>query len=142
MAILRRIANLFYRSKLDQEIDAELKSHIDMRTEDNIAAGMPPEQARRDALLRFGNRAKLRERVAAADAEMILDSIARDLRYAMRQLRRSPGFALTAVLTLALGIAANVVVFGVLASLVLNVIDVPQPAGLYNIVQKQQGDDN
>lgn len=142
MSILRRIANLFYRSKLDREIDAELGSHIEMRTEDNIAAGMPPEQARRNALLRFGNRAKLRERVAAADAEMILDSIARDLRYAVRQLRRSPGFTITAVLTLTLAIGANVVAFGVLKALVLQPLDVPQPGGLYNVVHKDPGYDN
>jgi MacB-like periplasmic core domain len=139
MSILRRIANQFYRSKLEQEIDAELRSHIEMRTADNIAAGMPPEQARRDALLRFGNRARLRERVAAVDAEMILDSVGRDIRYAARQLRRSPGFTATAVLTLALGIGANVVVFGVLNARVLSLVDVPQPAGLYNVVQKPHG---
>lgn len=142
MSIVRRIANLFYRSKLDQEIDAELGSHIEMRTADNVAAGMAPEQARRDALLRFGNRAKLRERVAAADAEMILDTLARDMRYTARQLRRSPGFTITAVLTLALGIGANVVAFGVLNALILRLVDVPQPAGLYNVVQKQQGQEN
>ena len=142
MAILRRIANLFYRSKLDREIDAELGSHIEMRTADNIAAGMPPEQARRDALLRFGNRGKLRERVAAADAEMILDALGRDIRYAARQLRRSPGFAITAVLTLALGIGANVVAFGVLNAMILRLVDVPQPTGLYNVVQKPHGYEN
>ncbi len=142
MSIVRRIANLFHRSKLDQEIDAELRSHIEMRTADNIAAGMPPEQARRDALLRFGNRAVLMERVAAMDAEMILDAVARDLRYAERQLRRSPGFTITAVLTLAVGIGANVVAFGVLNALILRLVDVPQPVGLYNLVQKPHGYEN
>ena len=60
MSILRRIANLFHRSELDQDIDAELRSHIEMRTADNIAAGLSPEQARRDAVLRFGSRSRHR----------------------------------------------------------------------------------
>jgi hypothetical protein len=63
MSILRRISNLFSRPKLQQEIDAELRSHIDMRIEDNIAAGMSPGEARRDALQRFGNPTSINERV-------------------------------------------------------------------------------
>ena len=55
MSRLRRISNLFSRSKVDGEIDAELKAHIEMRTEDNIASGMSPAEAHRDAMLRFGN---------------------------------------------------------------------------------------
>src|SRR5690348_13879690 len=142
MAIIRRITNLFHRAKLDEEIEAELRSHIEMRTADNIAAGMPPEEARRQAVLRFGSRAAMKERVIAAAAQMFVDSLWRDLHYAARQLRRSPGFAVTAILTLALGIGANVVVFGVLNSLVLKSIDVPRSQRLYNIAQKRQGDDN
>ncbi|HXW56107.1 MAG TPA: ABC transporter permease [Candidatus Cybelea sp.] len=142
MSIVRRIANAFHRSKLDQEIDAELRSHIEMRTADNIAAGMPPDEARREALLRFGNRALVRERVASMDAEVILDAVARDLRYTMRQLRRAPGFTVTAVLTLALGVGANVVVFGVLNAVILRLVDVPQAAGLYNVVQRPHGYEN
>ena len=114
MSLLRRLSNLFTRKKLDQEIDAELRSHIEMRVEDNIAAGMSKEKAYRDAVLRFGSRAVMKERVTGADAALILDGIARDIRYAIRRSFRGPAFALTAILTLALGIGANVVVFGVL----------------------------
>jgi predicted permease len=142
MSTLRRVLNAFSRPKLDEEINAELLSHIEMRTADNIAAGMSPEEARRDAILRFGNRGALKERVAAADAQMFFDSLWRDLHYTARQLRRSPVFAITAVLTLALGIGANIVVFGVLNVLVLRPLDVPQPARLYNVVQQAPGDDN
>jgi predicted permease len=142
MPILRRFLNAFSRSKLEQDIDAEIRSHVEMRIADNIAAGMSPEEARRDALIRFGNRTLMRERVTAVDAEMTFHAVGRELRYAGRHLRRSPAFTFTALLTLTLGIGANVVVFSVLNALVLKPLDVPQPSGLYTVVQKPQGYDN
>src|SRR5437764_2045672 len=142
MSIFRRLANTFSRSELHQEIDAEIQSHVEMRIADNIAAGMSPEEARRDALIRFGNRTVMRERMTAMDAATAFDAFGRDLRYAARQLRRSPAFTATALVTLILGIGANVVVFSVLNALVLRPLDVPQPTGLYNVVHKQQGYDN
>ena len=142
MSIFRRIVNTFFRSKLHQEIDAEMQSHVEMRIADNIAAGMSPEEARRDALLRFGSRVVMRERITAADAATIFDAFGRDLRYAARQLRRSPAFSATALITLILGIGANVIVFSVLNALILRPLDVPRPNGLYNVVHKQQGYDN
>jgi len=139
MALLRRISNLFRRVPLDRDIDAELQSHIDLRTDENIARGMSPEDARRDAILRFGNPTSTRERVTAADTTLGLANLTRDVRYALRQLRRSPGFALTAILTLALGIGANVVVFGVLNALILQPLQIPGANHLFEIVQKEQG---
>jgi len=68
MFIFRRLVNTFSRSKLHEEIDAEIQSHVEMRMADNIAAGMSPEEARRDALIRFGSRVVMRERITAADA--------------------------------------------------------------------------
>lgn len=114
MAAFRRIANLFRRSQVDREIDAELQSHIDLRIGDNIAAGMSPEDARRDALLRFGNCTSTKEGVTATDTALALGGIWRNVRYALRQLRRSPGFAITAVLALALGIGPNVAIFSII----------------------------
>ncbi|PYT97235.1 MAG: hypothetical protein DMG38_20680 [Acidobacteria bacterium] len=142
MWLFRRIVNAFRRSKLEQDIDRELESHVEMRRADNIAAGMSPDQACRDARIRFGNRTLTRERVTAVDAELVFDSFARELRYAARQLRRSSAFALTALLTLSLGIGANVVVFSVLNALLLRPLDVPQPFGLYNVAHKSPGYDN
>ncbi len=139
---LRRSANLFRQSRVDREIDAELKAHIEMRVEDNLAAGMPPEEARRDALLRFGNASVMRERTTDADTSPLVAGIGRDIHYAFRQLRHSPGFALTAILTLALGIGANVVVLSVLNALILRPLDLPHAERMYTIVHKNRGDDN
>src|SRR5215469_8922931 len=139
MALFRRIRNLFRRSAVDCEIAAELDGHIQMRIESNIAGGMSPEEARRDALLRFGNSTSTKERVAASDTTLSLAAIARDLRYAFRQLRRSPGFALTAILTLALGIGANVVVFGVLNAIILRPLDLPHVDRLVQVEQQHPG---
>ncbi|MEA2262630.1 MAG: hypothetical protein QOJ51_5455 [Acidobacteriaceae bacterium] len=142
MSRLRRLSNLFTRRKLDQEIDAELRSHIEMRIDDNIAAGMSKEEAYRDAVVRFGSRALMKERVTSADAALIFDGIARDTRHAIRRSFRSPAFALTAIVTLALGIGANVVVFGVLNSLILHPINVAESDQLFSVVQKSHGDDS
>ena len=142
MAILRRFANLFRRSRVDRDINAELQAHLDLRMDANIAAGMSLEDARRDALLRFGNPTITRERVAASDAPLSLADLGRDLRYAGRQLRHSPGFALTAILTLALGIGANVVVFGVLNAMILRPLNVGGADRLLQLAGQRQGDDN
>src|SRR5215469_18169533 len=142
MSVFRRLVNTFSRAKLHQEIDAEIQSHVEMRTADNIAAGMSPAEARRRALICFGSRVEMRERITAADAATAFDAVWRDLRHAARQLQRSPAFTATAVLTLVLGIGANVVVFSVLHALVLRPLDVPQPAALYNVVHKTSGNDN
>jgi predicted permease len=119
------------------EIDAELQSHIALRIDDNLAQGMSPHEARRDALLRFGNSTIVKERVVAADAALALESAARDIRYALRQLQRSPAFAITAMVTLALGIGANIVVFGVLNAVLLQPLAVSDPSNLYQLRHKQ-----
>ncbi len=140
MGAFRRVANLFRRSRINDEIAAELEAHMALRMEDNIARGMSPEDARREARLLFGNPTATRERVTAADASLGLDNLARDIRYAARQLRRSPGFALTAILTLAVGIGANVVVFGVLDAILLQPLRVPGAERLFQIEQAHAGD--
>jgi putative ABC transport system permease protein len=120
MPLFRRIANLLRRSEVDREIDAELRSHLEMRVEDNIAAGMTREAAERDARLRFGNPVVARERVAGADAALGLDRVWSDLRYALRQMRKSPKFAAVAVMTLALGIGATATVYSVVHAVLID----------------------
>jgi predicted permease len=134
MSITRRISNLFSRSSLGQEIRDELRAHLDMRIEDNITAGMSPSDARRDALIRFGNPHVTGERVMAADAALTLETIGMDLRYAFRRLAKSPGFALTAVLTLALGIGATTAIISAAYALLLRSLpfrDADRIIGIY-----------
>jgi predicted permease len=139
MAVFRRFVNLFRLSSIDHDIDAELQAHIAMRIDASIAAGMSPAEARRQALLQFGNPTMTKERVTASDTTLSFAELGRDIRYAARQLRRSPGFALTAILTLALGIGANVVVFGVLNALILRPLDLPHVEQLVQIEQQHPG---
>ena len=133
MSLFRRVSNLFRRSRLDREIETELQSHIEMRIEENLGAGMSPVQARQDALARFGNPAVTKEHVASADVALVLGSVWDDTRFALRQLRKSPGFAATTVLTLAIGIGANLAIFQLLYGVLFAHLPVKQPAELYSL---------
>src|SRR5262245_24760245 len=101
--------------------------------DENIARGRSPEEARRAALRKFGNAALVREAVHERNTLRLLDSMVRDLRYAARQLRRSPGFALTALLSLGLGIGANAAVFQLLDAVRLRELPVARPEEIVEV---------
>jgi predicted permease len=145
MAAIRRVTNLFRRSRLDSEIAAEIRAHIDLRTDDNIARGMPPAEAQREALLRFGNPTATRERVTAADSILSVESLGRDLRLSLRQLRSAPGFTVTAILTLAIGIGGATAAYSVVEAVLLRPLPFDQPERLVRLHegvehQFEQGD--
>src|SRR6202789_3458101 len=133
MGIFRRIWALGKRSKLDREIEDELRDHLQMRTNANIAKGMSPEQAARAARLRFGNPDVLKEHIEAEDAALSLESLLRDVRYALRGFTRSPGFTAVAILTLALGIGANTAIFQLLDAVGLRSLPIQKPQELVEL---------
>jgi len=133
MKLLRRIVALFRRSSIDREIDEELQAHIAMRAEDNVAAGMSPDAAARDARLRFGNPTVVRERTEHVDFALGIDSVWRDIRYAIRGYRNAPIFAIVAITTLALGIGANTAIFQLLNEVRLRSLPVANPEELVDI---------
>jgi predicted permease len=127
------IPSIFRRRALYDDLSEEIRLHIQERTEQLIREGVSPEQAGRQARIAFGNRDLLEERSREVWQWPTLESIWADVRFALRQSRRSPGFTLAAVLTLALAIGANAVVFGVLNALILRPLNVPHPQSLYAI---------
>jgi predicted permease len=127
MGLLRRIVTLGRRSRMEREIEAELREHRQMCIDDNIAEGMSREEAEREARLRFGSPAATRERVSAEDAALGLESFWRDVRMSFRSFVKSPGFAIVVVATLALGIGANTAIFELLDAVRLRTLPVAKP---------------
>ena len=111
MSWFSRLCRKLQRDRLEKDLDEELRSHLEMCAADNLAAGMTPEEAVRDARRRFGNVTLLKEDTRAIEIIGWLDTAARDVQYAVRLLRKSPGFTLASILTLALGVIGTTLVF-------------------------------
>ena len=129
--------NIFRRRKLYDDLSEEMRLHLEEREEQLMREGIGPEQAALQARRAFGNRTLLEERSREVWLWPMLESIVADARLALRQLRKSPGFTIAAVSTLALAIGANAVVFSVLNALVLRPVNVPNSQNLY-MVQRFQ----
>ncbi|HEY6214949.1 MAG TPA: permease prefix domain 1-containing protein, partial [Vicinamibacterales bacterium] len=119
--------------RIDDEIDEELRSHVQLRADDLVNSGMDRAAAERQARIEFGGHLRFKEETREAAGIAFLDTLMQDLRYSARVLVKAPGFAVTAVATLALGIAANAIVFSVFNAFILRPLDVPQSETLYQL---------
>ncbi len=124
------VKSLFLKKKLEAQLSEEVRTHVEMATEANVAAGMSPEEARYAALREFGNVAGIKEQTRDERGWVWLENLVRDMRFSFRSLRRSPGFSLAVFLTLVLCLGPNTAVLSALYTLVLKPLPFRDPAQL------------
>jgi predicted permease len=139
-SLLSGISALFHRSRIDEEMEEELRAHIQDRASDLERSGLPRAEAERRARLEFGGYQKFKEEIREAQGMHFLESLIQDLRFGLRILLKSPGFTAVSVLTLALGIGANTAIFTMANGLMLHTLPVHDPRQLVELLHHYPGE--
>jgi macrolide transport system ATP-binding/permease protein len=134
-AWLNRLTGLFSNQRREQEFAAELEGHMQLHIDENIRSGMTPETARRDAILKLGGLEPTRQAYRERGTVPFFETLLQDLRFAFRQLSKNPGFTLTAILMLTLGIAASVAIFAFVDAALLQPLPYTNPNTLVDITE-------
>ena len=140
-ALVSRLRALFTIRRLDDDFAEELESHLALLTDENIREGMPEAEAKRAAALKLGSQTTLREEHHEQRTILWLESVAQDVRFALRMLRKNPAFTAVAVLTLALGIGANTAIFSVAYAVLFRPLPYPSSSRLVDVGQTEKYED-
>src|SRR5277367_535301 len=124
-ATLARLAGIFSKRRREDDFAAEVEAHLQMQIEDNLRAGMSPVEARRIALVKLGGLEQTRQAYRERGTTPFVEGLLHDFRYALRQCRRDPSFAITAAIVLALGIGASAAIFSVVNPILFRPLPYP-----------------
>ena len=125
--------NLRHGDRVERDLDDEMQATLGLLVDEKVAAGVEPREARRRAMIELNRIEPIKEQVRAIRAGMLIETLIQDVKYALRHMLRSPGFAAAAVLTLAFGIGANTAMFSVLNALIIKRLPIPDPDGLFSL---------
>src|SRR5580704_17943642 len=139
-AWLRRLAGLWPNERRERELADEIEGNLQMHIDDNLRSGMTPDEARRDALMKLGGIEPTKELYRERSTVPFVEHLVQDVRFALRRLRKNPGFAAAAAVSIGLGIAANTTIFSMVSSLLLRPAPVGDPATLLDVYTTTRGE--
>jgi len=134
-AFLRRLTGMLPKQQREQNLADEIDSHLQLHIDDNLRSGMAPEEARREAILKLGGIESTKQAYRDQTTLPFLETLLQDLRFALRQSRRSPGFTCTAILMLTLGVAASVAIFAFVDAALIKPLPYQDPARLVEVTE-------